>query len=173
MSVYSHHLIKVLLPLFSVFTHYYRQQIFCLVRLILIKDILHLACPLYYEQLSRLLTTVSKIAVAQVFLLQVCHVYKRHSPGAEAEDKHVTGIVPNGFSRQIEVLYPLNLNKGYAPLYGLVHAAIDMPERMAVFSQAFLYRHLIVGAQNSHVERCRVARQAAVSHLRLIKFKQL
>ena len=63
--------------------------------------------------------------------------------------------------------------KGYAPLYGLVHAAIDMPERVAVFSQAFLYRHLIVGAQNSHVERCRVARQAAVSHLRLIKFKQL
>ena len=171
--VYLHHLVLVLPSLASVLTFYYGQQILCFIRLILVKYFLHLPCPFNDEQLPHLFAPVSEVAVAQVFLLEIRHINERHSAGAEAEDKHIAGILPDGFTREVEFLYLLDVAERDAPLHGLVHSAIDMPEGTAVVSQPPLHRHFIVGAQYTHVERRGVARQATAQHLGFVKFKQL
>ena len=171
--VYLHHLVLVLPSLASVLTFYYGQQIFGFVGLILVKYFLHLPCPFNDEQLPGLLSPVSEITVAQVFLLEISHIHERHSAGAEAEDKHVAGILPDRFPRQVQLLYLFDIAKRDAPLHGLVHSAIDMPEGTAVVSESPLHRHFIVGAQYTHVERRGVARKATAQHLGFIKFEQL
>ena len=85
--------IAVLTPYIGIDILHYRKQIRRSRGVILVYDVLHRLLPFYKKLLVGLLTTIGKNAVLKVFLLEVCHIDKRHSTGIETEHKHIARII--------------------------------------------------------------------------------
>ena len=62
----------------SVITYNWKQ-IVALILKVFVKNHLHLLCPLYYQLLTGLATTISNITVLEVCLFQKSHVDEAHS----------------------------------------------------------------------------------------------
>lgn len=129
------------------------QQIVALVFGVLVENHLHLLCPLDDKLLAGLAPAVDYITVFEIGFLQKSHVDKAHPPEVKAHKKHIAGVVLRRCERQVQRFYFLYGKQRQSPLYGLVNAGIDMPERIAVFDNLFFHRAVIYRPQDSGVER--------------------
>lgn len=173
MAVDFQQLVLVLAAFGAVFFPDDGEQVLGGIGLPFVQDVLHLAGPLHGEQLSRLLPAVGDVTVEQVLFAEIGHVDKRHAPHAETEDEHVARKVEAGEGGKVELLETLDLGEGDAPLDRLVYAAIDVPEGMAVGGKPTGNGHPIVGAEDAHVERGGVARQAAPEQGGFVKLQKV
>ena len=144
------------------------EQVGSVGRVVLVDNVLHGALPPDGQELAGLVAVVGKETAAQVFLLQVGHVDKRHATGVEAEHEEVAGIVETGIETEVQVADAADDLQGNGTLDRAAHSGVDIPERIARRDQTELRRTVIGRPENPHVERCRVGEQPAGFQVGLI-----
>lgn len=127
------------------------EQVGSVGRVVLVDNVLHGALPPDGQELAGLVAVVGKETAAQVFLLQVGHVDKRHATGVEAEHEEVAGIVETGIETEVQVADAADDLQGDGTLDRAVDAGIDTAEGIALDCQAVFDGTVVDGAQVAHV----------------------
>ena len=129
----------------------YRQQIRSPVRIVFVDNFLHGFFPFDEQLLSRFLPAIREYAVLQVFLLQISHVDKGHSPGVERKHEDVAGEIHRREQRQVHIPDSADDFQRYRPLDRFADARVNVLERIALYRHSLFDSTVVNGTQPPHI----------------------
>ena len=138
--------------------------------LVFIYQRLHLWFPFDSDSLVCLAAVIMEITVLEVGLFEMCQVDERDTSEIEAHQEGIFCHVAGWGLLEVELLDSFDCLKRDCSLACLVDACIDSAEWVLLRYQLLLYRSVIDGSEDSHVEGTGVAAYALLLKVCLIGF---
>ena len=138
--------------------------------LVFIYQCLHLWFPFDRDSLVCLAAVIMEIAVLYVGLFEMRQVYERDSSEVEAHHEGILCHVTGWGLLEVELLDSLDCLERDGSLACLVNTCIDSAKRILLSNEFLLYRSVIDGSEDSHVEGTGVAAYVLLLEVCLVGF---
>ena len=134
---------------------------------------LHLWFPFDGDSLVCLAAVIMEIAVLEVGLFEICQVYERDTSEIEAHHEGILCHVTGWGLLEVELLDSFDCLKRNCSLACFVNTCIDSAEWVLLRYQFLLYRSVIDGSEDSHIEGTGIAAYVLLLKVCLVGFHQL